>query len=387
LNKEEERIYNGEAGWANQKCMQILVRLGELFDADRLIPVEWAHVSGVSYKTLGDCPIEYLETLADKGAKVRVKTTLNPQSVDESYLSRTLPKTLVMKQQSILEQFDKMGLERSLTCTPYYLHKVPPNSHLAWAESSATVYANSVLDAKTNREGGPSALASAIIGKTPNYGAHVDENRRPTVSVKIEAPLRNEAQFGALGIHLGKIIGQRVPAIRGLKNPSKNALKQFGAGLATTGMTSMFHYSIPQQTKGLENITIEAADIEQTIENLTTSSSKPNLVFLGCPHCSTNELRLIGHLAEGKKVKHNTEFWVCISCHIAKKMQSSVRKIERCGGHVLEGVCTVVSWPERLGIKTIMTNSAKTAYYAPTLNKAQTILAPMKQCLKAAFEE
>ena len=387
MTREEERIYDGETGWANQKCMQILVRLGELFDADKLIPIEWAHVSGVSYKTLGDYPIEYLEALAQAGAKVKVKTTLNPQSMDERYLGRKLPKALVSKQLSILEQFDKMNVERSLTCTPYYLHKTRLNSHLAWAESSATVYANSVLGARTNREGGPSALASAIIGKTPNCGVHVDEKRTPNVSVKVEAPLRNETQFGALGIHLGKIMGEKIPAIRGLKNPSRNALKQFGAGLATTGMTNMFHYNVPVQSKGLEEITVEAADIESTIESLTTSSSKPDLVFLGCPHCSANELKLIEHLTEDRKVKHGVEFWVCTSCHIAKKMRNTVRKIEKTGGHLLEGVCTVVSWTEKLGVKTIMTNSAKTAYYAPTLNKAQTILAPMKQCLKAAFEE
>jgi predicted aconitase len=110
---------------------------------------------------------------------VKVKTTLNPQSLDPKYLVKKLPENLVKKQLSILEQFDKMGLAQSLTCTPYYLSRVKPDSHLAWAESSAVVYANSILGARTNREGGPSALAAGIVGKTPNYGIHNPENRKP----------------------------------------------------------------------------------------------------------------------------------------------------------------------------------------------------------------
>ncbi len=181
LTKEEERILNGENGWANQTCMRILVRLGELFDAEKLIPINSAHVSGISYKTLGDAPIEFLKALADADAKVKVKTTLNPQSLDPEYLIKKLPNDLQQKQLDILRQFDRMGLTESLTCTPYYLGKLKRGSHMAWAESSAVVYANSVLGSWTNREGGPSALAAAIIGKTPDYGIHKPENRHPNI--------------------------------------------------------------------------------------------------------------------------------------------------------------------------------------------------------------
>lgn len=210
LTQEEERVYDGELGWANQVSMKILVRLGELFKASRLIPIDSAHVSGVSYKTLGDAPIDFLRSLAASGGKARVRATLNPQSYSPEYLGEKLPENIRKKQLSILEQFEKMGFEQSLTCTPYYLRRPESGSHLAWAESSAVVYANSVLKAWTNREGGPSALAAAIIGKTPDYGMHGSENRGPSIVIDVEEQPKSEIEFGALGIHLGKILGDRI---------------------------------------------------------------------------------------------------------------------------------------------------------------------------------
>ena len=387
LTKEEERIYDGECGWTNQVCMKILVRLGELFGAEKLIPISSAHVSGVSYKTLGDAPIEFLKALADADGKVKVRTTLNPQSLDPEHLSKRLTVNIREKQLDILRQFDRMGVAPSLTCTPYYLRKPVRGSHHAWAESSAVVYANSVLETWTNREGGPSALAAAIIGKAPDYGMHKAENREPNIIVNAEARLRNETDFGALGALLGKTLQDKIPVITGLGTASETNLKQLGAALASTGMTNMFLHKPAQNVRKLEKTTVEDRDIKETIEELSTSSAtKPDLVFVGCPHCSKGEIQQIAGLIDGKKVKAGTEFWVCTSCHVKQKTAREVEKIEKSGGHVLSGVCTVVSWTEMLGIKTIMTNSAKTAHYAPTLNKAATILAPLEKCLETAFE-
>lgn len=385
MTKEEERILNGECGWASQTCMKILVRLGDLFNAEKLIPIKSAHVSGVSYKTLGDAPIEFLKALADSGARVHVRTTLNPQSLDHEYLEKRLPNRLCEKQLEILEQYERMGLAQSLTCTPYYLQKPERGSHVAWAESSAVVYANSVLGTFTNREGGPSALAAGIIGKTPEYGIHKAEDRQPNVLVNVKAKLRNKTEYGALGIYLGKALRDRIPAVSGLHDPSKERLKQFGAALATTGMTNMFHLKPPKEKT--EKINIDDKDVKQTITDLSTAATKkPDLVFIGCPHCSKNEVKQIGRLIGNRKVKPATELWVCTSAYVKEKCDTSVKRIEQSGGHVLTGVCTVVSWTETLGIKTIMTNSAKTAYYAPTLNKAEAILAPLKDCLKTALK-
>jgi hypothetical protein len=388
LTKDEERIYEGESGWATQICMKILVRLGELFNATKLIPVHSAHVSGVSYKTLGDSPTEFLEALSNAGGKVTVKATLNPHGYDTEYLSKKLDKHLCKKQLNILRTFKKMGFTRSFTCTPYYLERQFRNAHLAWAESSAVVYANSVLGAWTNREGGPSALAAAIIGKTPDYGMHKAENRQPKLLVTLESKLKNEAEVGALGILLGKILEDNIPIIQGLKIASKDTLKQLGAALASTGMANMFYLSSPfTKTNKLEKITIENKDLKHTIETMsTTSKSKPDLIFIGCPHCSINEIKQIASLINGKKVKKDTEFWVCTSHHIKEKARNYIKKIEKSGAHIITDTCAVVTWTDQLGIKTIMTNSAKTAHYTPTLNKADTILAPLKECLKTAIK-
>lgn len=388
LTKEEERIYDGERGWTNQMCMRILVRLGELFNAAKLVRISSAHVSGVSYKTLGDAPAEFLEALANAGGNVKVRATLNPQSLDTEYLGRKLEQSLREKQSNILKQFERMGFTESLTCTPYYLKKPKRDSHLAWAESSAVVYANSVIGAWTNREGGPSALAAAIIGKTPDYGIHKPENRQPKVLVTVDTALKNPTEFGALGIYLGRLLRDGIPAIQGLGNTSENCLKQLSAALASTGMVNMFHFKRKSQakTERLEKVCVETRDIKNTVESLSTREvSKPDLVFIGCPHCSLGEIKKIALLMKDKKVNKETEFWVCTSHYIKEKAGEYVAQIEKNGGHVLAGVCTIVSWTEKLGIRTIMTNSAKTAYYAPTMNKAEVTFRPLKECLTTAL--
>jgi predicted aconitase len=368
--------------------MKILVRLGDLFNASKLIPISSAHVSGVSYKTLGDAPTEFLEALANADGKVKTRATLNPHSFDNEYLGKRLDEDLRKKQLNILRLFEKMGFTQSLTCTPYYLKKPVQNAHLSWAESSAVIYANSVIGAWTNREGGPSALAAAIIGKTPDYGIHKAEHRQPQILVTLEDQLQNETEFGALGICLGRILEDKIPIIKGIKNASKENLKQLGAALASTGMVNMFYlHCTSAKTKEIEKITIGNKDLKQALENLsTTSKSNPDLVFIGCPHCSLNEVEQIAHLIDGKKVKKGTEFWVCTSRYIKEKAKNYVRKIEQSGAHIITDTCAVVTWADRLGIKTIMTNSAKTAHYAPTLNKAETIFAPLKECLKTAVK-
>jgi predicted aconitase len=328
-----------------------------------------------------------LEALVKGGAKTRVEATLNPQSFDPDYLAGKLPEQVRRKQFDILREFERMGFTPSLTCTPYYLQKPRQGAHLAWAESSAVVYANSVLGACTNREGGPSALAAAIVGKTADHGVHKAENRQPSVLVTLEKPLNNEMEYGSLGIYLGKMLGDKIPLLRGLRHPSENDLKQLGAALGAAGMTSMFCMGRCSASADIvERIEVEARALRQTVENLSTvTTQKPDLVFLGCPHCSLREIKRIAELAEGKKVSRGVECWVCTSRFIKKKARRCVEKIEKTGAHVLVDMCTIVSWTEKLGIRTIMTNSAKTAHYAPTLNKADAVLAPLEECLRTAF--
>jgi hypothetical protein len=383
LTTEEEKMYNGEYGWAPQIYMRILTRLGDLFGATKLIPIRSAHLSGVSYKTIGDAPIEFLEELANAG-KAKVDTTLNPSSIDPT-LTR-FSKERHEKQRHITDLYKKMGANPTLTCTPYYLKQPQQGSHLAWAESSAVMYANSVLGAYTNREGSPSALAAAIIGKTPNYGIHKPENREPKVLINVDAELSNEAEFGALGIHLGKLLDNKIPLLKGLSKHSDDDLKQLGAAMATAGMTAIFKTGKPARKTWQETISMEKKEIRSTIESLSTTAEQPDLVFLGCPHCSLEELKEVAEGLKGKKVEGNLRLWICTSRWLRERATNYVNIIEEAGGHVVCDTCAIVTWLKDLGINSVMTNSAKTAYYAPTMNKVETQFAPLKECLKTACQ-
>jgi len=381
LTTKEEKMYDGEYGWAPQICMRILTRLGDMFDATKLIPIESAHLSGVSYKTIGDAPIEFLDELAKTG-KAKVETTLNPSSLDPQMIRFSEKRH--EKQQHIIDLYKKIGATLTLTCTPYYLKQPQQGSHLAWAESSAVIYTNSVLGAYTNREGSPSALAAAIIGKTPNYGIHKPENREPTVLVNVDAKLKDEAEFGALGIYLGKLLNDKIPFLGGLSKYTNDGFKQLGAAMATAGMTPIFKTRKPPKKTWQETMTVKRKEIESTMERLTTTAKQPDLIFLGCPHCSLEELKKVAIFLRGKKIRNNLRLWVCTSRWLKEGAKNYVNVIEEAGGHVVCDTCAIVTWLKDLGIDSIMTNSAKTAYYAPTMNKVGTLFAPLKECLKTA---
>ncbi len=387
LTSEEERIYEGEEGWAYQTAMRILVKLGDLFEAKRLIPITSAHISGVSYKTVGDAPIEFLEALFNAGAESKVESTVNPAGFDLSYMKEfRLPQSFQEKQIRILKLYEGMRINPVLTCTPYYIKKPRPETHLAWAESSAVVYANSLLNAWTNREGGPSALAAALIGKTPDYGLHRPENRKANVVVKVEATPTNEAEFGALGAFLGKVLKDKTPIIEGLPSNEEALLKQMGAAMASTGMTTIFYTSFPrsQEYERLETLSVERRELDEMIDSLSTTDEEPQLVFIGCPHCSFNELKKIAQQIKNKKVKDGIKFWICTSRHIRRKARKYVNLIEAAGGKVICDTCAVVTWLREMGVETIMTNSAKTAYYAPNLSKVDVRFASLTDCIREA---
>lgn len=187
LTRQEEAVLAGETGQGKRKALELLVALGDIYNAERLVPIASAQVSGASFKTVGDAGIKWLEDFS-KAAKVSVRATVNPLGLDmRRWKSMGVDAEFHSKQDRIVSAYKAMGLEPLYTCTPYLAGNRPrAGQHLAWAESSATVFANSYLGARTNREGGPSALAAAIIGKTPEYGLHLDENRTPRVRIDLE---------------------------------------------------------------------------------------------------------------------------------------------------------------------------------------------------------
>lgn len=379
LTQEEEKMYSGEYGPAVEKSMEILVALGDIYEADGMVEIVSAQISGVSYKTIGDAGLEYLEDLAGEGAQVVVPSTLNPAGVDlDQWKELGFPAEFTKKQLLIVEAYRKMGISTTCTCTPYLVGNVPPlGSHIAWSESSAVCYGNSVLGARTNREGGPGALSAAICGRTPNYGYHLDEGRVPHLLVEVETPLTG-ADYGALGYLVGKAVGNGVPYFKLLdkqqKQPNVNQLKGLGAALASSGAVALFHMenTTPEfqeampHTSNLEKLTVTREDVDDTREKLTTSQ-KPDLVCLGCPHASLEEIKDVALKLDGKKLAN--QLWVCtsISVKAASDRMGYTKIIEESGGHVVCDTCMVVAPIEDMGFDVIGVDSAKAANYVPSM--------------------
>ena len=261
LTKEQQKMLDGEAGEAPAQAMQILAALGKIYGAENMIPISSAQVSGVSYETIGDAGLEYLQDYASKNAKVKTLTFLNPAGMDrDQYEKMDVPSDFAKKQIQILDAFKSMGITMSCTCAPYHIGIRPKvGEHIAWAESSAVAFANSVLGARTNREGGPSALAAAITGFTPNYGLHLDENRLAGIIIEVEATPKTTADFGAMGSYLGKKIKSKIPAFTNLNFAPEIKLKTLGASMAATGSTALFY---------IKNITPEFM-VKENAEKLT----------------------------------------------------------------------------------------------------------------------
>ena len=249
---------------SQRKAMQILVAVGRLADAPRLVPITSAHVSGVSYKMIADPGLEFLEDFARDG-RVSVPTTVNPLGTDlAQWQALGVPPTFAERQGRIARAYEAMGVRRSFTCTPYLIGVRPTfGEHVAWAESSAVCFANSVLGARTNREGGPAALAAAIVGATPEYGLHTDEGRDPTVIVKVSLKPRG-IDYSLIGLVAGERVGDGLPFFRGFR-ATEGDLKWLGAALASSGACSMFHLEgvTPEsgraRVKGLKSIAITSA--------------------------------------------------------------------------------------------------------------------------------
>ncbi|MFQ5885524.1 MAG: aconitase X catalytic domain-containing protein, partial [Thermoplasmata archaeon] len=290
MTSDQERLLE-DGHFGVRRSMEILCALGDIFDADRLVHVTSAHVSGVSYKTIGDAGIEFLREMSE-GTRVKVKTTANPMAMDrERWREMEIPESFAEKQMEIMGIYESIGVKESWTCTPYLAGNRPSlGDVIAWAESSAIVFANSVLGARTNREGGPSALASAITGLTPRYGLQADENRKATVIVDVPGQLK-EKDIATLGCFVGELVKDGIPYFRGL-TATESELKSLGAALASTGSIPLFHIEnvTPEHSDALtdkiERIEIDRKDLEERADDLGTTDDDPDLLAIGCPHLS-----------------------------------------------------------------------------------------------------
>lgn len=376
LTKEEQQMCDGEFGETIRKSMDILVALGDIYGASKLVDITSAQVSGVSYKTIGDAGLEYLEDLAlDGSGKATINASLNPPGTDlDNWESLGFPREFAIKQNQIVDAYAKLGISKTCTCTPYLVGNVPRfRDHVSWSESSAVAYVNSVIGARTNREGGPAALAAAIVGKTPLYGFHLEQNRQADLVVNVNCQLKG-ADFGALGYIIGKFVGGGIPYFKLQTIPDNNDLKTLGAALASSGSVALYHVEdvTPEanlvDSGDIEDIMfISDKEIEETRQKLTTTDKQPDLICLGCPHASLEEIKKVASVVQGKTIKN--KLWICTSVSVkatADRMGYTAI-IEAAGGNVVCDTCMVVAPIEQMGFEVIGVNSAKAANYVPSM--------------------
>lgn len=398
LTEEEEAMLAGAEGPGVQKAMEIITALGRIYGAADLVPITSAQISGVSYKNLGAAGLEFLRDWAAMGARVRVPTTLNPAGLDlERWEELGFDPAFAEKQRHVLEVFLSMGVQPTCTCTPYFAGNTPARGdHVAWAESSAVSFANSVLGARTNREGGPGALAAAITGRTARFGLHLPEHRRATLVVEVHCPVISAADFGALGWLVGRAARNGVPYFRSLPMPREvrhrnDLLKALGAAMAASGAVALYHVEgITPEASNTNIIPYEAPTL--TIESLEEGYAALNssqddtidLVWIGCPHCSLDELRHILALLNGRTVR--AALWVTMA-RAVRQMAARlglVEQLERAGGTVLADTCLIVAPIHSMGFRNIATVSGKGAYYGPAYAGVSVRYGSLEACIEAA---
>ena len=350
--------------------MELIIALGKIYGADRLVNITSAHLSGASYKTIGDGGLRYLEDMS-KDAKVKIKATLNPLGMDrDRWAEMKISPEFAKKQLRIIELYEKMGVRSTCSCTPYLGDNVPNfGEHVAWAESSALSFVNSFIGARTNREGGPGALAAAIIGKTANYGLHLDENRMPSVVVESDI---NDTIFdhSLLGQAVGRTMGSAVPYFRNIR-PSVESVKTMAAAMAASGSVAMFHIEnvTPEAKKydvsQLEKIYVGKKELKDAYDSLNTVDDI-QLIAFGCPHLTVREItEMAEFLKDKRKKRSDIDIWFCTSSEVRAKCPDQVKVLERFGP-VLADTCMVVA-PIESNYQRTGTNSAKAGNYLPTL--------------------
>ena len=280
LTKEEQSALNGEKGEALQTAYRILVATGEATNAEKLVPVNWAHLSGVNYNTIGDSGEEFLRKIS-QDIKVRVKTTVNPMGFDFDHISEFdhIDDDFIEKQKSIRDSYIRMGVEPTFSCTPYDIYDLPEKgTQVSFAESNAAIFANSLGGLKTNKESAFSALASALTGKSPYSDFRKDETNYPlTIRMKLENP--NELDFGLLGFFAGKV-GDTSVTISGVSEPDRRSCKALCGGMGTSGTCAKFQFRDDTETS--EKIDFGKEEMNKIYDELNTTD-KGDLITHGSP--------------------------------------------------------------------------------------------------------
>ncbi|WP_165842163.1 aconitase X [Paenibacillus xerothermodurans] len=406
LTDEEKQMLNGDMGPAVKKAMEILVALGESFRAEKMQPIKNVHMAGSSVLVTEEAGTMFVEEMQRQGGKFVTNVTTNPTAIDPSQWREIgIDESDYELQNRLTGAYAKLGANTCNTCIPYLAGNMPRfGEHMAWGESSAVVFANSVCGARTNREGGPSALAAALTGRTPKYGFHLKENRYGKFLVKVETPLNDMTDYGTLGYFTGKIAGQDTPVFFGIPdNPTLEELKALSAALASSGAVSMFHaVGITPEAATLDEAfggrlpekVLVFGDKEKSAAEAALNkepSDHVDWVLVGCPNASVQEIREVAEALQDKKVAPNVSLWVTTasSMYAMADRVGYVRVIEQAGGTVVRETCPFLARSRviapKKGYKTLTTNSAKMAYYAPGQFGLPTHYGNLKRVMQAAI--
>lgn len=376
LTEQEQALLNGESGQALQVALRHQVDVGTFFGARRLVPISNAHVM-CDWELMGQGGYDYLDTLTADGVMVAVPTSRNARPVDLRYAERLRQdKTLVDGERRVTSLLRRLGVTTVDTCIGYQsLYQPSFGEHVAWSDTGAVIYANAVFGARTNYEAGPASVAAAVTGRTPEYGFHLAENRRPTSRFRVDCPLDDLADWGALGA----VVGLRAPGYASVpmiecRHPSSSpdALKHLGAALASYGSMAMFHLAgaTPEAVAVdaipvAHEVTITRADLAEIYGTSEVVGERADVVVFSAPQLSLFELRRLASLLDGQRVADDTALLLTTNAMVrfAAEEAGYVAQIEASGGLVLQGTCWYLMDPAKMrrdfGWTRIVTNSAK----------------------------
>lgn len=377
LTKEEESALKGEQGEIMQMAYRILVATGEATDAEKLIPIEWAHLSGVNYNTIGDAGEEFLASIS-KDARVKVKTSLNPMGFDIDNVSNyNLDDNFISKQLSIKQSYEQMGVIPSFSCIPYEIFDIPKEgTQVSFAESNAAIHANSFDDLKTNKESAFSALASALTGKSPYSSLRKETKPNLTIRMKIENP--NELTYGMLGFFAGKV-GNESVNISGLNQMDRRSCKSLCGGMGTSGTCAKFNFD---EESGSEIVDFDEHELKKVYDELNTSG-KGDLITLGSPQLGLEEISDLAVRLKGRSFKKRC----MIFCPRAVKEQATklghTNELKRAGCEILSDCCTCLTpLINKEEVDSVTTNSIKGAYYLKNSNGVGVNLKSLSEIIK-----
>ncbi|HEY6536133.1 MAG TPA: aconitase X catalytic domain-containing protein [Candidatus Nitrosocosmicus sp.] len=380
LTREEEKALSGEEGEALSMAYRILVAIGEATNASHLIPIQWAHVSGVNYNTIGDSGLDFLKKISKDG-QVKVKTSLNPMGFDRKNIP-DLPENFIDKQFEITKIYENMGITPTFSCIPYEILPIPPaGTQVSFAESNAAVLANSHLDLITNKESALSALASAIVGKAPFSDLRDEENRKTNIEIENESNIENELDYGLLGYFVGKTTKKSCANLCKLsKSMEFWNTKSLSAGIGTSGSCGMFQ--IKESSNTNEKIIYDKKERENTKDELNTSEDGQIITF-GSPQLGMEEICKIAKMIEGKKFTKPCKLF-CPRPVYNKSAELGIAPIlQNAGVEFVCDACTCLTpLIRKENFDSVITNSIKAAYYMKTSNKIPVALKDVKTIVK-----